>query len=80
MRTVAGVFYGADVAGLRQLADRLGQAATSLESAGRLLTHQVTITTQWRGRDAETFRGQWDSSHRPGSSLWPPVCGALRMR
>ena len=65
MRTVAGGFYGADVAELRQLADRLGRAAASLESAGRLLTHQVTTTTQWRGRDAEAFRGQWDGTYRP---------------
>ena len=62
---VAGGIYGADVAQLRELGDRLATSADELEQSGRLLAQSVTTTTQWKGPDAEGFRGDWNGTHHP---------------
>lgn len=72
---MSGTFYGADVAALRQLAQRFTSAADDLDRAARVLTQQVMTTTQWRGADAEGFRGQWSGGHRVNVVA---VAGSLR--
>lgn len=57
--------YGADVAQLRALGDRLDRAAEEIERAGRVLTQSVIATTLWQGPDASLFRTLWTSSHHP---------------
>jgi len=49
---MAGGLYGADVAQLRTLGNRLDQAAAEIERAGRVLGQGITATTQWQGPDA----------------------------
>lgn len=58
-------FYGADVAQLRSLAGVMGKAATTLEMQGMQLSGLVNNTTAWTGSDAQKFKSDWNSSHRP---------------
>lgn len=66
--------YGADIAQLRALASQLLQAAQRLEQTQRVLTHQLTGVTAWRGPDAERFRQQW---HTEGIARISGVMSAL---
>lgn len=59
---MAGTFYGADVAQLRQLAKDLAGGANRLNALGQQLGSTISTGT-WRGHDAEQFRSEWASSH-----------------
>ena len=59
---VAGNFYGADVAQLRQLAKDLGAGANRLNALGQQLGSSVG-SGLWKGRDGDRFRNDWTSSH-----------------
>lgn len=58
-------FFGADVAELRLLAQRLAAAAESLESTGTEINGAVAVAQRWQGPDAEAFRERWRSHGRP---------------
>src|SRR5438874_73521 len=58
-------FYRADVAQLRSLAGVMGKAATTLEMQGMQLSGLVNNTTAWTGSDAQRFKRDSNSSHRP---------------
>lgn len=62
---MAGGKYGADVAQLRALGDRLDRAADELERSGRVLSQGISPTMAWRGPDAGAFQGEWSGSHYP---------------
>lgn len=57
--------YGADVGQLRALCDRLEMVASDLERTGKVLSQDITTTTQWQGPDAGGFRGDWSGTHYP---------------
>ncbi|MEE2523706.1 WXG100 family type VII secretion target [Pseudarthrobacter sp. J75] len=59
---MAGNFYGADVAQLRQLAKDMANGATRLGNLGQQLSSAVS-TSPWKGNDAERFRSAWSSHH-----------------
>lgn len=59
---MAGTFYGADVAQLRQLAKDLAGGANQLNALGQQLGSTIN-TSSWKGHDAERFRSEWASSH-----------------
>ena len=59
---MAGNFYGADVAQLRQLAKELARNADSLTTLGQQLSGSIT-NSPWRGNDGDRFRHEWNSSH-----------------
>lgn len=59
---MAGNFYGADVAQLRQLAKELARGAGRLEQLGQQLGGSIASTT-WKGSDGERFRGDWNGAH-----------------
>jgi uncharacterized protein YukE len=61
---MAGNVYGADVAELRSLGDKLARSADDLDRIANLLTHQITSTTAWVGPNAQKFRGEWSGAHR----------------
>lgn len=61
---MAGNVYGADVAELRLLGEKLARSADDLDRIANLLTHQITSTTAWVGPSAQKFRGEWSGSHR----------------
>ncbi|MDQ0680860.1 uncharacterized protein YukE [Arthrobacter pascens] len=54
--------WGADVQQLRDLGKQLQSGATDIESQKSRL-NQMLNTTDWKGPDAEKFRGEWDSNH-----------------
>ena len=62
---MASGYFGADVAQLRELGERITASAGELESAQRLLGQCLVTTTQWKGPDAAGFRGDWAGSHQP---------------
>jgi len=51
--------WGADVAGLRRLAQEVDGAAQSLTSLTSTLS-SVVASSRWTGRDGDDFRGVWD--------------------
>ena len=59
---MAGTFYGADVAQLRQLAQDLSRGANRLDALGQQLGSTISTST-WKGHDADRFRSEWSSSH-----------------
>jgi uncharacterized protein YukE len=60
---MAGNFYGADVAQLRQLAKDLAGGANRLNALGQQLGSSIS-STAWRGHDGERFRSEWTSAHQ----------------
>ena len=60
---MAGNFYGADVAQLRQLAKDLAGGANRLNALGQQLGSSIS-STAWRGHDGERFRNEWTSAHQ----------------
>jgi hypothetical protein len=61
--SVAGTFYGADVAQLRTLATQAGSSATTLAGLHRRLTAELAASTHWQGNDARAFRSDWAGAH-----------------
>ncbi|MFJ5958677.1 WXG100 family type VII secretion target [Paenarthrobacter sp. NPDC092416] len=59
---MAGNFYGADVAQLRQLAKNLARNADRLTELGQQLSGSIT-NSPWKGSDGDRFRDVWNSSH-----------------
>jgi len=59
---VAGNFYGADVAQLRQLAKDLANGASRLDQLGRQLGSTIA-SSPWKGNDGDRFRSDWNGSH-----------------
>ncbi len=59
---MAGNFYGADVAQLRQLAKDMATGATRLGNLGQQLSSAVS-TSPWKGNDGDRFRSDWSSHH-----------------
>lgn len=59
---MAGNFYGADVAQLRQLAKDMDGGASKLNQLGQMLG-SVIAGASWPGYDGERFRHEWNSSH-----------------
>lgn len=62
---MTGTMYGADVAQLRALGDRLDHAADALDQSGRLLSQGISPAMSWRGPDAQAFQGEWSGSYLP---------------
>lgn len=58
---MAGNFYGADVAQLRQLAKQLASGANRLDLLGQQLSGAISAGA-WKGHDGERFRSDWTSS------------------
>lgn len=54
--------WGADVQQLRDLGKQLQTGASDIETQKSRLT-QMLNTTDWKGPDADKFRGEWDSNH-----------------
>jgi uncharacterized protein YukE len=61
--SVAGTFYGADVAQLRIMATQAGSSATTLAGLHRRLTAELAVSTHWQGNDARAFRSDWAGAH-----------------
>ena len=59
---MAGNFYGADVAQLRQLAKDLAKGASRLEQLGQQLGVSIA-SSPWKGNDGDRFRSDWNASH-----------------
>jgi uncharacterized protein YukE len=59
---VAGNFYGADVAQLRQLAKDLANGANRLDQLGQQLGGSIA-SSPWKGHDGDRFRGDWNGTH-----------------
>ena len=59
---MAGNFYGADVAQLRQLAKNLASSASRLDQLGQQLGSSIA-SSPWKGNDAERFRSDWNGNH-----------------
>ncbi|HKU35904.1 MAG TPA: WXG100 family type VII secretion target [Paenarthrobacter sp.] len=59
---MAGNFYGADIAQLRQLAQDLARSADRLTQLGQQLSGSIA-GSPWRGADADRFRHDWNGSH-----------------
>ncbi len=57
--------YGADVAQLRQLAQKFDRAADQLETATAQLGSQVGRAPAWIGPDAVRFRSEWSGTSVP---------------
>ena len=66
--------WGADVDQLRQLGNKLKAGAETIEQQ-RSQMKGALDGTDWKGPDADKFRGEWDSQH--ASSL-KKVADALR--
>lgn len=56
-------FVGMDVAAVRSLASHLSAKADEIESIANMLSSQLDMV-QWVGQDAQTFRGEWQGTHR----------------
>lgn len=54
---------GMDVEAVRLLAGQLGAKADEIDQIASTLTTQLG-NVQWLGTDADTFRGDWQSSYR----------------
>lgn len=61
--SMAGSFYGADVAQLRTLASQAGSSALTLSGLHRRLASQLASSGHWQGNDARAFRTDWETSH-----------------
>jgi uncharacterized protein YukE len=59
---MAGNFYGADVAQLRQLAKDLATGANRLSQLGQQLGSSIA-SSPWKGNDGDRFRSDWNASH-----------------
>ena len=59
---MAGNFYGADVAQLRQLAKDLATGASRLDQLGQQLGSSIA-SSPWRANDGERFRSDWNGKH-----------------
>ncbi|UVJ41696.1 WXG100 family type VII secretion target [Arthrobacter sp. CJ23] len=59
---MAGNFYGADVAQLRQLAKDMAGGAGKLDQLRQMLGSAIA-GAPWQGNDGERFRHEWNSSH-----------------
>jgi uncharacterized protein YukE len=59
---MAGNFYGADVAQLRQLAKDLALGATRMDQLGQQLGSSIA-SSPWKGHDGARFRADWNSTH-----------------
>ncbi|WP_426988886.1 WXG100 family type VII secretion target [Pseudarthrobacter sp. Y6] len=59
---MAGNFYGADVAQLRQLAKDLANGATRMDQLGQQLGSSIA-SSPWKGNDGARFRADWSSTH-----------------
>jgi hypothetical protein len=66
--------WGADVDQLRELGNRLKSGASDIETQRNTLT-KVLNGTDWRGPDADKFKGEWDGRH---TALLNQVAEALR--
>jgi len=56
---------GADPQQLRELAKEFSRASQRLRNVGSDLTQRINRPGGWNGQDADRFRNQWNSSHRP---------------
>lgn len=78
---MAAGMWGADVAGLRRLAQDVEGAAQSLTSLTANLS-SVVASTGWTGRDGDDFRGVWDGmcvgALRSCAATLTDAAGALR--
>ena len=54
---------GMDIQAVRQLAKMLAAKADEIEAIANSLTHQLG-NVDWRGHDADRFRGDWNTGHR----------------
>ena len=54
--------WGADVQQLKDLGGKLQAGATEIENQKSNLD-KVLHSTDWKGPDADKFRGDWDSNH-----------------
>lgn len=54
---------GMDIQAVRQLAKVLAAKADEIEGIANALTHQLG-NVDWKGGDADRFRGEWNSGHR----------------
>ncbi|MDQ0677468.1 uncharacterized protein YukE [Arthrobacter pascens] len=61
---MAGNMWGADVAGLRTLAQQFGKVSDNLLQQSSRLSSQINNTPAWKGQDAVKFRSDWNGSHR----------------
>jgi hypothetical protein len=52
-----------DIQAVRHLASLLASKADEIEAIANALTHQLK-SVDWRGNDADKFRGDWNSGHR----------------
>lgn len=59
---MAGNFYGADVAQLRQLAKDFAKSANRLDQLGQQLGSSIA-SSPWKGHDGERFRSDWNAAH-----------------
>ncbi|MGI5242977.1 hypothetical protein [Dactylosporangium sp. CA-139066] len=65
---------GMDVSAVRTLANQLSAKADEIETIAGSLSSQLD-GTQWLGADADSFRGDWQNTHR---TQLQNVAGALR--
>lgn len=56
--------FGADVDALEELAFTFDREARTIERLLDQIRGKVE-TVWWKGKDAETFRDEWDSEYRP---------------
>ena len=61
---MAGDVWGADVAQLRTLAQQFGKVSDKLLQQSAQLSSQINNTPSWKGHDANSFRSDWNGSHR----------------
>lgn len=59
---------GADTTQLRLLADQVGQQANALEQSFESIS-SLTKQVPWTGYDAERFRHEWSTIHRPNLAM-----------
>src|SRR5690606_27900698 len=71
--TMSGM-YGADVAELRRLGQRLAEAADRLTALRGELDALVT-SSPWEGPDGDELRGTWSTSHGPAVAAVGAVLG-----
>ena len=55
---------GADVEALRNLGTRLNSGSNEIQNQKNQLNSTLN-GVDWKGPDAEAFRGQWESDHLP---------------
>lgn len=56
-------FSGMDISEVRTLASQLSSKADEIESIANALSGQLN-GVQWEGPDAQSFRNDWQSTHR----------------